>query len=200
MYRPPYTRAEDDALVRALVDAHPFALLLTMHEGAPELSHLPLLRVGDVLTGHLARANPHARRLDGRAATAVFQGPSAYVSPSWYGAPDEHVPTWNYAVVHAHGVLRVLPDATDAVMEATARFDPTFELNRALVAQLVPAIVAFELVVERWEGKLKLSQNRDEEDRLRVQAQLAAGDEGQRSVAALMGGGASADLGPPTGP
>lgn len=186
MYRPPYTRTDDLDLLHTLVDTHPFALLVTSHEGDPELSHLPLLRAGDLLRGHLARANPHARRLDGRQATAVFQGPHAYVSPTWYGAPQEHVPTWSYAVVHAHGRLRVLDDPAPVVREATARFDPDFVLEEALVGELSSAIVAFELVVDRWEGKLKLSQNRDEADRLRVRERLAAGDPGQQAVAALM--------------
>ena len=188
MYRPRYSRVDDDSVAHAIVDENPFALLITCRDGAPELSHLPLLRVGGALSGHLARANPHARRLDGERATAVFQGPHAYVSPRWYGEPAAHVPTWNYVVVHAHNRLRVLSDASATVEDLTARFDPGFRVDRGLLAELAPAIVAFELVVERWEAKLKLSQNRDEADRLRVRERLGAGGEGDRAVAAWMPG------------
>src|SRR5688572_30600692 len=103
MYVPPPFRADDPALVHELIDANPFATLVTSPLFA---SHLPFLRDGDTLLTHVARANPHAR--GAAEGLVVFTGPHAYVSPRWYGRPEEHVPTWNYAAVHVTGPVEPL--------------------------------------------------------------------------------------------
>ena len=80
------------------------------------VSHLPLLLVPGcephgTLIGHFARANPHWQQAREVPSIAIFHGPHAYISPSWYTAPSRMVPTWNYASVHAHGTLEIVDDA-----------------------------------------------------------------------------------------
>ena len=119
LYIPPAHREQDLATLHAHIAATGLATLVTVGEDGPLVSHLPLLldpavgRYGE-LTGHLARANPQWRTSDLRKpALAIFMGPDAYVSPSWYPAKQEHgrvVPTWNYSTVHARGTLEVFDD------------------------------------------------------------------------------------------
>jgi transcriptional regulator len=133
------------------------------------------------LIGHFARANPHWGHADGGATLAVFHGPHAYVSPSWYEHPERMVPTWNYATVHMHGTLEIIADAaaTRAVLDALVdRFEGgraapwTLRMPERRRDAMVAAIVAFRLRVTRLEGKFKLSQNRSAADRARVAAAL----------------------------
>lgn len=169
MYTPPAFRADDRALVDRVIDAHPFATLVTTPLFA---SHLPFVRDGDSLLTHVARANPHAR--GAAEALVVFTGPHAYVSPRWYLRPEEHVPTWNYVAVHVTGPLEPLDRTAtlDLVLRLTARFDPGFVVDEALADELVGAIVGLRVPMARVEGKLKLSQNRDPEDEARVRAAI----------------------------
>lgn len=174
-----------------LIAAHPFATLITALDGAePQITHLPLLYRDEALWGHLARANPHAALLArGAPSLAVFHGPHAYVSPRGYETPAQHVPTWNYAVVHVAGRPELLDEAAARRLldETTAHFDPGFVSAEARVAQLLPAIVAFRMPVVRLDAKFKMSQNRSAADRAGVVAMLAASEDGEaRAVAAWM--------------
>jgi transcriptional regulator len=150
------------------------------------------------LVGHLARPNPQAAHLAaGRPVLAIFHGPHAYVSPAWYQTVPA-VPTWNYVVVHARGVPTVMHDATRVheLLDVTVR---AFEapgsawaasgLPEQYLSTMARGVVAFELPVDRLEGKFKLSQNRPPADRAGVIAALQAGDAEARAVAALMTGG-----------
>ncbi len=112
----------------------------------------------------------------------MFHGPHAYVSPSWYGDPAASVPTWNYAVVHAHGAIELAEDAaaTRAMLDhMITRFESmrpapwTLGLDPARLDAMVGAIVGFRLRVKRIDAKFKLSQNRTPEDGRRVAAGLA---------------------------
>jgi transcriptional regulator len=199
MYLPRIFATEDAALARRIVTEHPFASLVGVSEGgAPEIAHAPLLLGGeDRLVGHVARANPFAGLVQKAApVTAVFHGPDAYVSASWYAAPDEQVPTWNYAVVYAEGTLRELDttELTAMLAALSARFEADEprpwrpeDADPGLLADLQRAIVGFELRVTRLQAKLKLSQNRASVDRARVEAKLAASDSPRdREVAVWM--------------
>ena len=186
-----------------LAARYPFATVIT--PGADELwvSHLPLLvrRRGDavVLLGHLARANAHWEAMagdDGVPTTAIFHGPHAYISPSWY-ATSPAVPTWNYVVVHAVGKTRVHhdgPELAELLRDLTAEYEgrqagawSPDRLPDDFAQPMRGAIVGFELAVDRLEGKIKLSQNRSAEDRRGVVAALEAQmSEDSRAVAALM--------------
>ena len=187
VYIPSHFASDDVAIARELIDAHAFATLVTPVDAEALVTHLPLLREsrasGDVLVGHFARANPHARAAAVCQSLAIFHGPHAYVSPSWYAEPAKAVPTWNYAIVHAHGTLRLDDDPAAAeriVTALTARFEGsrdepwTFAMAEPQRGAMLRAIVAFEMPVARLDVKLKLSQNRPAGDRRGVIAALAA--------------------------
>ena len=183
---------------REIMRAHAWALLITADEaGAPTATHLSLLWQADgsehgSLIGHMARANAHwklfAREVD---SLALFWGPHAYVSPTWY-TPGPKVPTWNYVTVHAYGRAQVIED-TAGVLNVLNRLAAHYEgtgpdawgLGRLPPGNAVAQtsnIVAFRVPLSRVETKLKLSQNRDLEDRHRVIAKLE-GSESQDSQA-----------------
>jgi transcriptional regulator len=171
MYLPAYFEEKDPTRLARLIEEFPFGTLITPTPSQLWISHLPLLMEGEKIVGHMARANPHWRVLESLLSTAVFQGPHCYVSPTWY--PNGGVPTWNYAVVHAQGRGRILEGAeTLSLLGAMARkfeksqpkeWDPA--ANQDLIEELAPALVAFEIAVEKIEGKFKLSQNRTPEER-----------------------------------
>lgn len=191
LYVPSSFEPGDRAAAARLVHDHPFATLVTPADPEPLISHVPLLlqptsEPHGTLVGHVARANPHWRAAPGVESIAVFHGPHAYVSPSWYADPAAMVPTWNYATVHAHGPLEIIDDAAEArgVLEALVhRFESDREspwslaMPEAKLASLVGAIVAFRIRIRRLDVKFKLSQNRTREDRSRVIRALdASGD------------------------
>lgn len=197
----PRVFASTPEITRALMRAHPFATVVASRGEDVAIAHVPLLvDVADDgslhIAGHVARANPFARLVADEAnVTAAFHGPDAYVSASWYGAPKEQVPTWNYAVVHVRGRLRALDDATLAAqLTAMAewfergpdRWHPGL-LDPDFFADLRRGIVGFAIDVAEVQAKLKLSQNRSTADRERVHAALSASSEsGDREVAILM--------------
>ena len=153
-------------------------LVTVAEDGTPDATFMPVLMRDGVLIGHVARANPHWKRIvDGSPALAVVTGPDAYVSPSLYATKAEHgrvVPTWNYSAVHVRGVVRVHDDpewVRGVVTALTERFEGTRETPWAVtdaperyVAGQLRAIVGVSITVESVEGKAKLSQNRSAED------------------------------------
>ncbi len=166
-----------------LADLIRAAPLATLIRGGPELSAdaIPLELDGDRLLGHVARANPLWREADGQPVLAVFHGASAYITPSWYASKAEHgrvVPTWNYAMVQAHGTLRAIEDTawieafvTRLTKRHEAPFSAPWQVSDApadYVQKMLKAIVGIEIAVTRLEGKFKLSQNRSPEDRAGV--------------------------------
>jgi transcriptional regulator len=178
LYAPRHFASDDTATARALVDAHPFATLVTAVDGAePHVSHLPMLLADGALWGHLARANPHVSQFARGRSVAIFHGPHAYVSPRWYEQPGASVPTWNYATVHVSATPELLDDvaAQRVLHELTARFEAgAWSAAPSHVESLVRGIVAFRIPFERWTLKLKMSQNRTAGDRQGVVAGLAA--------------------------
>ena len=187
LYQPPHfarNAPEQRADAIAVMRAHPFATLLSVVDGAPMVSHAPLelQQDGDALTllGHFAAPNPHAKALaDGAPVTAIFHGPDGYVSPSWYEA-REAVPTWNYIVVHARGRVRRIddPDGKERVLKALIdRHDRAYRaqwdaLPLEFREKMKRGIVAFEIAVDRWRVKFKLSQNRSAFDKASVLAHM----------------------------
>ncbi len=200
MYVPPAFARTAPAELFAFVEAHSFALLVSTRDGAPFATHLPLLldrAAGPhgTLVGHMARANPQWRDLDGQPVLAVFAGPHAYVSPSWYEA-EGVVPTWNYVAVHASGTFRLV-DEPGAVTDIVAATVQTYERGMPTpwrvdaadeyVRRLTAGIVGFRVEIEWLEGKWKLSQNQSAERREKVAAALeASADPDARAVARLM--------------
>ncbi|HEY0836179.1 MAG TPA: FMN-binding negative transcriptional regulator [Azospirillum sp.] len=203
MYVPAHFTEDDPATLYALIRAHGFGLLVTQTAEGPFATHLPfLLDAGEgrpaILRGHVARANPQWKHFaDGGEALAVFQGPHAYVSPTWYAKRAGAVPTWNYAAVHIYGRPTIIEDAAavDGLLDALSSKYEAGRPDAWSLAELEPkareamrrGIVAFELPVTRIEGKAKLSQNRPAEDRAGVIAGLeAAGDPDSLATARLM--------------
>lgn len=197
VYVPSPFQIDDDATLFAFAERHNFGLLITSTDAEPFTSHLPMLvdRERRLLYGHVARANPHWRLFDGmRKSLAIFTGPHAYVSPSWY-AVSPAVPTWNYTAVHAIGCPHVIEDRA-AVEELLNRLVTRHEsalpqpwkykLPEDYHAKMLQGIVAFAMPIEHVEGKFKLSQNRSMEDRKRVAERLAQGSAEDQATAAVM--------------
>ncbi|MGD0050985.1 MAG: FMN-binding negative transcriptional regulator [Vulcanimicrobiaceae bacterium] len=191
MYVPKAFAEHDAVLLQEAIARYPLATLVTAYDGALVANHLPMLADLDrpeTLLCHVARANPVWTTVDERAEVlAVFTGPEAYVSPSFYAAKREHgrvVPTWNYVAVHVYGTLRVLDDPV-ALRRIVGLLTTAHEASReqpwhvedapeAFVEQQLGAIVGLELHVARVIGKWKLGQNRSEADRAGVEAGLRA--------------------------
>jgi len=197
MYIPPAFRLQDRAATLAVMRDNAFAVLVAHQDEHVEITHLPLMveeRGGDlVIRGHVARANPIVALIEGgAAATAVFTGPHAYISPDWYGIHNQ-VPTWNYVAVHASGRLSAVTE-TEATVDLLADLSAENEaplapktpwthdkMRDGLMTRMVKGVLAFELPVDRLEAKAKLSQNKKPED---------VG----RAVAGLRGRGGPGDL------
>ncbi|HWA98115.1 MAG TPA: FMN-binding negative transcriptional regulator [Pirellulales bacterium] len=191
MYIPASFRVDDRAALHDFIDRYGFATLVSVHDGMPLVSHVPLLldRRAEVLLGHFARANPHWKAFAAeRESLAIFHGPHAYISPSWY-VTGPAVPTWNYAVVHVHGTARVLdaPRTSEVVDRMVAKYegprrDPwPYDIPKDYREQLLAGIVGFELPLERVEGKFKLGQNRPTEDQVSMLEGLrGAGSDGRQ--------------------
>jgi transcriptional regulator len=202
VYTPPHFAEDRPQVLRDFIGRNPLATLVTLNDSGLIANHIPLLLDPDPaphgkLIGHLARANDQWRDFDGRVqALAIFIGPQAYVSPSWYATKAETgkvVPTWNYAAVHAYGVLRVIDDAgwlRNLVGRLTDRHEggrsqpwKVEDAPEAYIQAQLKGIVGIELTVQHIQGKWKLSQNRPERDRLGTERGL--GETGDADAAAL---------------
>jgi transcriptional regulator len=208
MYTPSYFKDEDIASLHRQIDGTRLATLVTFDDSGLQASHVPLLLNPDegpngTLYGHLAKANPQWKTLGAREALVIFQGPDAYISPSFYAAKAEHgkvVPTWNYLAVHVYGraqvftdpqrLLRVVTDLTD---KHEARRPAPWAVSDApddYIQKMLNGIVGFAIPIERLEGKRKLNQNRSAEDITGVSKGLAASqDPTDQEIARLMSPG-----------
>jgi transcriptional regulator len=195
MYVPDHFREDRTEVLHQAMRQIGFATLVTQGLDA---NHLPILLDGNVLRGHVARANPVWKQAEGPA-LAIFLGPHAYVSPSWYPSKAETgkaVPTWNYITVHARGRIawRQEPDWLRAHVTALSdaheaqRAQPwaVGDAPETYIQTMLRGVVGFELTIESLQGKYKLSQNRDAADRAGVRE--AFGREGLTDLARLMDG------------
>ena len=181
MYTPPSFAETDRTELFAFIRAHPLGAIVTAANGELMANHLPLvLQTADdvaILTGHFSRANPQSRVADGVDALVIFSDPGGYVTPAWYPSKQEHgrvVPTWNYVAVHVHGRIELVDDAAflraqlDALtnQQEASQEQPwkTADAPAAYLEQQMKAIIGFRIVVERLEGKWKMSQNRSAAD------------------------------------
>ena len=187
MYTPPHFAENDPAVLAALIGAHPLGAWVTTVDGALVVNHIPFLLRPDggphgTLVGHVARANDVWQRFAREPESiVVFQGPEAYITPSWYATKREHgkvVPTWNYAVVHAHGTPRAIEDKdwlfalvtalTDSQEAGAAAPWKVTDAPAAFVRAQLGAIVGIEIPLRALVGKWKASQNRSPADRAGV--------------------------------
>lgn len=206
MYLPKHFEEPGVEVMHQLIRANPLATLVTLAAGEPDANHVPLQLIADgspfgCLHGHLARANPLWRTHPGEIdVLAVFQGADAYITPSWYAskqATGKAVPTWNYAVVHARGRLRVIDDANwlrRQLAALTAQHEAALAEPWAIddappdyIEQMIAAVVGIEIVVTRLTGKWKVSQNQPAENRAGVIEGLqASGTADGAAMAALV--------------
>ena len=208
MYLPEHFKETNPQRIAELVKSYPFGMLVTAPEGVPFISHLPFLFESTAgahgkLLGHLALANPQWQHLAAhREAWVVFQGPHAYVSPSWYASPG--VPTWNYAVVHLYGKARLIENEAELeglITQLTYVYEShrpsPWEPNLAgeRHAKLLSMIVGFEIEITDVQAKFKLSQNRSADDQQRVIEELRQSSNPREiSVAKLMAGANDAEV------
>ena len=197
MYVPAAFAETETAKLHEFMRNNSFAVLTSSGEGGLVASHLPLLIDPDAgpnghLLGHMARANSQWRRVDGDV-MAVFSGPHAYVSPSWYEEAGT-VPTWNYVAVHAYGPVEFFDDP-GRLLEAVRRLTDLHEGARPspwavpdappdFVQAQLRGIVGLRMPITRLEGKRKMSQNRSAIDRAGVAAGLATSDRASERAAA----------------
>ncbi|MDX2218305.1 MAG: FMN-binding negative transcriptional regulator [Burkholderiales bacterium] len=201
MYLPKHFAEARPEVLHAVLHEHPFAMLVTQSDAGPEVNHLPLLFDPDAgphgtLRGHVARANRVWQAAPaGSEAIAVFQAAQHYVSPNWYPgkvADPRVVPTWNYAVVHAHGPIKVVEDeawlhalVTALTDRQEARRPDRWRVSDApaeYMEKMLGAIVGLEIPITRLEGKVKASQNRSAADRAGVVRGLVKEDREEASA------------------
>ncbi|MGZ8172302.1 MULTISPECIES: FMN-binding negative transcriptional regulator [Methylobacter] len=209
MYIPSQFEQPDIEAMHELIRNRPLATLVTLGSNGIDANHIPLHLAPTqepfgVLRGHIARANPLWRDLASDVETlAIFHGPDAYISPSWYATKQEAgkvVPTWNYAVVHAYGFLRIIDDAVwvRAQLEALtqqheAAFPEPWAVSDApedFTGKLIEAVVGIEMVITRLTGKWKISQNQPPQNqRSVIQGLNARGQSEAVAMAALVSAG-----------
>lgn len=174
----------DEAEMRAFVAVRAFAHIFVVRDGAPFAAHAPVVPSEGGLRFHLARSSRVRAIVDGTPAIASIAGVDAYVSPDWYGTPDQ-VPTWNYIAVEVEGTLRRLDegelvqqlDALSALHEARLAPKPAWTRDKMAPGRfdaMLPGLTGYELVAEEWRGTRKLGQHKRADERAGAAAGVAA--------------------------
>ncbi len=192
MYLPTHFEEHRPEVLHALVRAHPLGQLVTHSPDGLDANPVPFeldaaAAPNGLLRAHVARANPVWQQADGTEVLVIFQAADGYISPNWYPSKPEHhrhVPTWNYQVVHAHGVLRVMDDerfVRGLVARLTREHEARSQQPRPwkmgdappdYIDSMLKLIVGIEVEITRLVGKYKLGQNREARDRLGAAAGL----------------------------
>jgi transcriptional regulator len=203
MYIPPHFAQPDPAELQRIIRDHPLGMLVTHGDAGLDANHIPFEfdpSVGPhgLLTAHVARSNPVWQQTStGAKVMVVFRGAEAYISPNWYPSKHEahrQVPTWNYEVVHAHGTITIRDDerfVRGMVARLTRRHEAAeprpWKMSDSApeyIDSLLGKIVGIEIAVTSLVGKSKLSQNREERDRLNAADTLA--ERGRDEIAERM--------------
>lgn len=197
MYNPPYAQVADTSEILNLIRSNGFATLVSLVQGKLWATHTPLIlnNDGTRLTGHVAKANQQWKYFaENEEVLAIFQGPHAYISSSWYD--HENVPTWNYVAAHAYGTLRTIEG--DELLGFLKQLTNTYEahskkpvtvegMSPDYLAREVRGLVAFEIKITRVEASYKLSQNRDGKNRENIIKELhKRGDAQSMAIAEAM--------------
>ena len=189
-------RWDDRDALRAFAHEIGFGMLFAATPDGPRVAHVPFVFLDDDRIGvHLARGNGLTKHLDGAEALFVINGPDAYISPDWYRAGDDQVPTWNYLALELQGVVKrmdqdALVAQVDAVtQEQEARLLPKPAWTRGkmppgLFDKMTGAITGFEMRITAWRPTAKLSQNKSPEARGHTANALDA--RGQKAMAHLI--------------
>ncbi|MCG2419240.1 FMN-binding negative transcriptional regulator [Aequorivita sp. F47161] len=173
MYPPPHHQSHDIEKMISVIKNFPLGALITAKDGKPFITHIPFIynENSKRLVAHVDRSNPQMETLkDGATVTAVFNGPDTYISPSIYTTPQ--LPTYNYIIVHVTGKLKLirnaevakktLVDMTDFLEGKNQKF--SLKMNDSRMEKLIDYIQAFEIEITNWEGKFKLSQDKNAQD------------------------------------
>jgi transcriptional regulator len=181
MYPPKHHQPKDIKKMIKVIKAYPFGMLVSVLEGKPLITHIPIIYDDAIgkLVAHIDKYNPQVATLTNNSeVTVVFRGPDTYISPSIY--TTKQLPTWNYIIVHIKGIIKQIndPDKAKETMIAMTEFlegkDQKFVLdkdNRGM-QNAINYIQAFEIKITEWEGKFKLSQNKNQQDQENAKQEL----------------------------
>jgi len=206
MYIPTQYQEPDVAVLHALIRAHPLGAWVVRSGEDLVVNHIPFAIDASrgergTLIGHVARPNAVWTQIsESVSSVVIFQGAESYISPSWYPTKQDTgkaVPTWNYAVVHAHGVPSLFEDRERLLAHVTAltnthesTFEAPWRVSDApadFIHAMLKGIVGIEIPIASLTGKWKVSQNRPEADRRAVvEALRKQGDDSSRAMAALV--------------
>ena len=198
MYIPSVFRVSNLADLHNHIRRYSFATLITAGKQGITATHLPVLLDADSgqygrLLGHMARANPQWKAVDGEA-LVIFPGPHAYVSATWYETAGT-VPTWNYTAVHAYGSIRLIEEKdalhdilkrTICAYEKSMREPWTYDQSDPAFDNMLREIIGFQIDIRRLEGKYKLNQNHPSERRQKVIRALQESSDGDSQAIAKM--------------
>jgi transcriptional regulator len=173
MYPPPHHQSDDIEKMISVIEHFPLGMLVTAESGKPYITHIPFIYNESTkkLVAHIDQNNPQLKTLkEGAEVTVIFKGPDTYISPSIYTTPQ--LPTWNYIIVHITGSLKLINDAEAAkkTMVEMTEFLEGKEQNFSLkiddprMDRFINYIQAFEIEITNWEGKFKLSQDKNSQD------------------------------------
>jgi transcriptional regulator len=200
MYIPKYYKVDSLEEVKEFINTNGFAMLISQADGRLWATHIPLILDKDpdgkdILTGHLSKANKQWKNFNARdEVLAVFVGPNAYISSSWYD--HENVPTWNYIAVHVYGRISIVEG--DLLREQLGKMVDKYEaglknpislsaMSKDYLEQEIKGLIGFEIEITEIQAAAKLSQNRDEKNYDRILAGLAKkGDKDSLIMAELM--------------
>lgn len=201
MYSPKFNQVAGRAVLIEAMRAYSFAILFGPQQGREAggmvASHLPLVIKDEgphgLIEGHFAKANRHWQALAGRETLVVFPGPHSYVSPTFYVDPLS-VPTWNYIAIHAYGTLELVEDEAgkETLLKGLIQAnEPAFAEKWGAMPEgfrrtMLAGIQGFRIPIARIEGKFKISQNREPQERRNVKAAHAVGTADQQALAAWM--------------
>jgi transcriptional regulator len=202
MYSPKFNQVADRSILIEAMQAYSFAILFgpQSEPDAPAplvATHLPLVVKDEgphgLIEGHFAKANHHWQALAGRETLVIFPGPHSYVSPTLY-VEELSVPTWNYIAVHAYGTMELVEDepGKEALLAGLIQAnEPAFAerwnaMTHGFRRTMLAGIQGFRIPISRIEGKFKISQNREPQERVNVEAAHAAGTPDQQALAAWM--------------
>lgn len=177
MYIPKLFKVEDSEKAKAFIQNNGFGILINQVDGRPWATHIPLVIETSsnnelVLSGHISKANNQCKAFqENQEVLVIFQGPHAYISSSWYD--HENVPTWNYAVIHVYGKVKIVDSAT--LYQQLSKLVDKYEAGNAnpvsvsamsadMVENQMRGIVGFEILITEIQAAEKLSQNRDEKN------------------------------------
>ena len=181
MYPPPHHQTDDKQKMIALIREYPFAMLVSVLDDKPIVTHIPIIYDEEMgkLVAHIDKFNPQVATLvNGAEVTVVFKGPDTYISPSIYST--KQLPTWNYIIVHLTGTVSLIndPDKAKDTMITMTKFlegkEQKFVLDKedTRMQRSVNYIKAFDITITKWEGKFKLSQDKNNQDQLNAKEEL----------------------------